>query len=142
MTTSDTNTFKLIPHHGGISVPDLEASINWYRDMLGFELEKRGEIPPAKAKYAFVRQGDFRIELFEVEGSRPMPEYRHIPNQDIGVHGTKHIAFEVEDLRALLDHLREKGVDIAMDLFEIDNSYASFIRDNSGVLIELMEFPK
>jgi len=41
MPKSKTDTFQLIPHHCGISVPDLEASIAWYRDMLGFSVEKR-----------------------------------------------------------------------------------------------------
>ncbi len=35
------DTFQLIPHHCGISVPDLEASVAWYRDMLGFSVVKR-----------------------------------------------------------------------------------------------------
>jgi hypothetical protein len=34
-------------HHGGVSVPDLEASIRWYREVLGFEVEHRFEIPKA-----------------------------------------------------------------------------------------------
>jgi catechol 2,3-dioxygenase-like lactoylglutathione lyase family enzyme len=39
--------------HGGVSVPDLEASIRWYRDVLGFEVEHRFEIPKARATEHF-----------------------------------------------------------------------------------------
>ena len=41
MPKSKIDAFQLIPHHCGISVPDLDASIAWYRDMLGFSVEKR-----------------------------------------------------------------------------------------------------
>jgi len=41
MPKSKIDTFQLIPHHCGISVPDLEASVAWYRDMLGFSVVKR-----------------------------------------------------------------------------------------------------
>lgn len=136
---TSAKSFKLTPHHGGLSVPNLEASIAWYRDILGFDLEKTGEIPPAHARYAFLARDAFRIELIEVAGAHPMPDDRRYPNQDIATHGTKHLAFIVEDLRGLLANLKEKGVDVAMDLFEIDNSYVTFIRDNSGILIELIE---
>ena len=33
--------FDLKPHHCGISVPDLETSVAWYRDMLGFSVKAR-----------------------------------------------------------------------------------------------------
>ena len=140
MTNSTTDILKLKPLHLGISVPDLEASIVWYRDMLGFSLEQRGFIEPANAKIAFIKNGDFSIELFEVAGAEPMPDSRRYPNQDIATHGTKHIAFEVQDIRKLIDTLKQKGVEVAMDIFKMENTLAAFIRDNSGVLIEFIEY--
>ena len=61
-----------------------------------------------------------------------MPESRRYPNQDIATHGTKHIAFEVPDVSSTMDYLEERGVDIAM-------RDPAFIRDNSGILIELID---
>ena len=43
-------------HHGGVSVPSLEAAIDWYGDVLGFELEKRFYIEAANAKASLLRQ--------------------------------------------------------------------------------------
>ena len=140
MAKVKTDSFELKPHHCGISVPDLEASIAWYRDLLGFSVEKRGTIDAANAKFAYMKHGDFCIELFEIAGATPMPEYRRYPNQDIATHGTKHIAFEVQDLRKLMDTLKQKGVDVAMDLFVMENTLVAFIRDNSGILIEFIEY--
>ena len=37
-------------HHGGVSVPDLAAAVVWYRDMLGFEEERRFHIDRAKRR--------------------------------------------------------------------------------------------
>ena len=140
MNKLTTDIYKLRPHHCGISVPDLETSIAWYRDMLGFSVEKRLTLEEAHAKIAFMKHGDFCIELFEVAGATPMPESRRYPNQDIATHGTKHIAFEVQDLRKLMDTLKQRGVDVAMDVHVMEDTLMAFIRDNSGILIELIEY--
>jgi len=33
-------------HHGGVSVPDLDAAIAWWHDVLGFEVARRFPIVP------------------------------------------------------------------------------------------------
>lgn len=138
--SSPAEPFGLKPHHLGISVPNLEASVAWYRDMLGFSLDTYSAVEAANAKIAFMKRGDFRIELFEVEDAAPLPDYRLYPDRDIATHGTKHIAFEVEDLRGLMDSLKGRGVDVAMDIFPMEDTISAFIRDNSGVLIELLQY--
>lgn len=140
MTRPEAEQFMIKPHHCGISVPDLEASIEWYRDMLGFCLESRVTIEAANAKIAFIRQGDFRIELFEVAGATPLPDCRREPNQDLATHGTKHIALEVSDLAGLMANLKRQGADVAIDVQPVENTIMAFIRDNSGILIELVQY--
>lgn len=44
-------------HHGGYSVPDLDAKIDWYGRVLGFTLEQQFFNPPARAKEAMTRKG-------------------------------------------------------------------------------------
>jgi methylmalonyl-CoA/ethylmalonyl-CoA epimerase len=132
MMKSTTNLIELRPHHCGISVPDLESSIAWYRDMLGFSLVSRSTLDAAHAKVAHIKYGDFLIELFEVAGAAPLPESRRYPNQDLATHGTKHIAFAVRNVSNFMDTLKKRGVDIAMEK-------PAFIRDNAGTLIEIME---
>ena len=132
--------FELKADHCGISVPDLEASIAWYHDMLGFSLEQRFAIDAVPFKAAFLRRGDFRIELFEVTGASPLPAGRRYPNEDLRTHGTKHVAFVVQDVRAVFAELKRRGVDIAMDVFIVEGiGPGGFIRDNAGNLIELLE---
>lgn len=134
--------FEVRPNHCGLSVPDLEASIAWYREMLGFGLELRQEMPHVALKGAFLRRGDFRIELFEVAGAAPLPPERREVDKDLFTHGTKHMALTVPNVRMALEFLRARGVEVAMEPVEVEGTVACYIRDNSGILIELAEpFP-
>ena len=125
-------------HHFGISVPDLDAAITWYGRMLGFTLEKRLSIPPIPAEVAFLRRGDFRIEIFQVTGAAPLPNDRRTPNLDLKTHGNKHLCFEVPDVPAAVARLREGGADIAFETV-VEGNPTAFVRDCAGNLIEFLQ---
>ena len=127
-------------HHGGVNVPDLEQAISWYRDILGFEVERRFEIPPAKAKVAMVRNGSMRFEIFEAAEARPLPEERRMPLTDLQTHGNKHVAFQVRDLEAFLANVEARGADVAFVVRE-QFGRGCFLRDCAGNLIEFVEEP-
>ena len=127
------------PLHVGISVRNMEEALNWYKKNLGFTLvEDDGFIPPLGARICFVQNGDFQLELFEYEQPKPLPEDRLTPNRDLQTIGTKHVAFEVECMAEMRARLVENGVDIAHEV-EMNGNKVMFIRDCSGVLIELIE---
>ena len=127
------------PLHVGISVRNMEEALNWYEKNLGFTLvEDDGFIPPLGARICFVQNGDFQLELFEYEQPNPLPEDRLTPNSDLQTIGTKHVAFEVERMAEMRARLVENGVDIAHEV-EMNGNKVMFIRDCSGVLIELIE---
>ena len=130
------------PLHLGISVPSVDESIVWYTDTLGFSVVSDSFIEPIKARVAFLKHGEFSIELFEIEGAKPLPEERRIPDLDIQTHGNKHVAFQVKDIYKFVGRLKEKNVDIAMDIFPMEDDLVCFIRDNSGNLIELIQTPE
>ena len=75
----------------------------------------------------------------QIEDAAPLPEDRRHPNLDICTHGTKHIAFAVKDVHKLINSLKKRGVDIAMDVSIMENKAMAFIRDNAGNLIEIVE---
>lgn len=135
----NADKLELHPHHCGISVADIEASIDWYCRMLGFTLEKRVKVEGVPAKIAFIKNGDFMIELFEIPDAAPLPEDRKHPNRDILTHGTKHMAYQVNDTKQLVEDLKSRGVEVALDVQIIDNTIMAFIRDNTGNLIELIQ---
>jgi catechol 2,3-dioxygenase-like lactoylglutathione lyase family enzyme len=128
-------------HHAGVSVPDLESSIGWYRDVLGFEVEKRFPIPSIPAEVAMLRSGPLHIELFHVPGAKPLPEERRTPDTDVCTHGNKHVSFAVQDVRPFAEELRRRGVDIVW-VREMAHGSNIFIRDNSGNLIEFVQEKK
>lgn len=127
-------------HHGGVSVPDLDAAIAWYGRVLGFAVEKRFWIDAARSHTAMIRKGPLRFELFEVEGAAPLPEDRRHPPADLRTHGTKHLAFRVADMEEFLAEMAAKQVDIAFVVRE-NFGKGCFIRDCAGNLIEFVEEP-
>jgi len=125
-------------HHFGISVPDLAAALAWYDTMLGFALEERLFIDKIPAHVAFVKRGDFRIEIFEVQGAATLPPDRRVPNLDLKTHGNKHLCFEVPDVPAAMAALRAAGADIAFEL-TVNGNPTAFVRDCAGNLIEFLQ---
>lgn len=101
-----------VPHHFCISVADRDAAIEWWERIFGFEPDFSFEIPHIHARGAFIRKGDMRIEIFEIEGSSPTPEERLRPNTDLKIQGVKHFCFAVDDVQAALERLFAEGVTI------------------------------
>ena len=132
---------QLKHHHGGVSVPDLEASIRWYAEVLGFIVEQRFQIAPIPARVAMLRRDDLRVELFEVPGAQPLPPDRRDPHEDLHTHGNKHLAFAIRDVDEAERELRARGADIVfVGRFEFGSNI--FLRDNAGNLIELVQQPE
>ena len=126
------------PLHVGISVDNMEESLEWYRKNLDFELVKDNYVPPLGARICFVRNGDFELELFRYDDPKPIPADRLTPNSDLQTVGTTHVAFQVPDMKALKEKFLANGVDIAHEVTMEGNS-VMFVRDNSGVLIEFIQ---
>ena len=124
--------------HGALSVPNLDESIEWYKKMLGFELDRRFRIPGHPIEIAEIKRGDLRIELFKAENSKPMAASQREPDSAFLTQGSLHFAFAVPDVRTLADSLREKGVDIVW-VREFAWGSNAFIRDNAGNLIEFVQ---
>lgn len=133
----------LRPDHAGLSVGDLEASIAWYREMLGFELIRIVDIPAAEeaGRVALIRKGDFILELFSLEAAAVLPEERRHPATDLLTQGVKHVAYAVSDIGALMAELKVKGVDLVWDVAVHDGTPCAFVRDNTGNLVEFVERP-
>jgi len=131
--------FAITPHHIGLSVPNAEESAAWYKKMLGFEVIARmNDDGINKMKIVHISHGDAYIELFEVEGAKPLPDYRRDPSMDLRVNGLAHFAFTVPDVLAAFKELQEKGAEIAMAPQE--GRLFGFVRDNAGNCFELIQY--
>ena len=131
-------TFEFGFHHTAISVPNLEDAIDWYKDVLGFKVERKFPIPTIPAEVAIIKNGDLRIEIFEVPDAAPLPEDRRLPDSDNRTHGNKHIAFTIRNVEKFSEELKTRGADIVW-VKRFDHGANIFIRDNSGNLIEFVE---
>jgi methylmalonyl-CoA/ethylmalonyl-CoA epimerase len=137
---SDGVGFDIKIDHVGISVANLEESVGWYVEMLGFELVRPiNRNPDSAMTIAQIRRGDFNIELFEIEGAAPLPEYRLDPSADLRVHGLAHFAFEVGDAIAVMEELEAKGVEIVLRPREGGGPAFFFVADNSGNTFEFIQ---
>jgi len=137
------------PHHVSYSVPDIERAITFWQEVFGFELKFRFDVAAIGGKGAFLATPALRIELWEVAGSVPVPEERKQPNSDLKTAGTKHLAFQLDDLPGALRRLDEAGVSIAAVQASpdqpmrpyagpVEKAFSAFVRDPFGSLIELL----
>lgn len=134
-------TLEFWHHHGGVSVPDLNAAIAWWHDVLGFEVERRFQILTIPAEVAMLRNGPLHIELFEVPEAKSLPAERRMPDSDVHTHGNKHVSFAVRNVREFAEELEKRGADIVW-VKEMPHGANIFIRDNAGNLIEFVQEPK
>ncbi len=128
----------LRPLHVGISVKDMEASLEWYRKNLGFELKQDDYVPPLGARICFVEKDGFELELFQYDEPKAIPEDRKTPNSDLQTIGTKHVAFLTDDMKSLKEGFTANGVDIAHEV-TMEGNAVMFVRDPDGVLIEFIQ---
>jgi methylmalonyl-CoA/ethylmalonyl-CoA epimerase len=135
----DRVSFEIAPDHVGISVPNAEESAAWYHKMLGFEVDFRMKQGDGMT-VVHIKRGNFNIELFQIDGAKPLPEYRRDPSADLRVNGLAHFAFRVSDAQAAIKELKTKGAEIAMGPIDTPGVVFVFVRDNAGNCFELIQY--
>jgi catechol 2,3-dioxygenase-like lactoylglutathione lyase family enzyme len=133
--------------HLAIRVRDLERSLCFYRDLLGFTENSRVEVvgapsallignPEAKLSAVFLERDGVVVELQQLEG---------VDGRCVGVNlGYSHIGFRVTELAALLDALRAAGAEVLEGSRYEDETFGSeviFVTDPDGARIELIAIP-
>lgn len=129
-------------HHGGVSVPNLDAAVAWYERVLGFKVLYRTTIPTIPADMAMLENGNLHFELFEAQNAAPASKQRSYPDTDVLIHGNKHVSFACEDVKALAEKLRGRRADIVWVKEFPDGRANLFLRDNAGNLIEFIQEKK
>lgn len=107
---------QLHAHHTAVCVNDFERARNFYTDFLGFELEGEldhrreqalGEVvglSGAEVRWAMLRHGTYRVELFKYYAPEGDPRPRR--QCDFGY---SHMAFEVEDVESVYVQVTQAG---------------------------------
>lgn len=130
--------FKHVEHIG-IAVADMAEADALYSRLLGVGPYKKETVESEGVLTSFFQTGETKIEL--LEATRPdSPIARHLQKRGAGLH---HIAFEVEDIHAEMERLREEGFRLLNDSPKrgADNKLICFVhpKDGGGVLIELCQ---
>jgi methylmalonyl-CoA/ethylmalonyl-CoA epimerase len=99
-------------NHVAIAVTNLDRSTALYRDTLGARVSPPLPQPDHGVTVVFVELPNTKIELLEPLGDNsPIAKFLE-KNSDGGMH---HVCYEVDDIRAARDRLKEKGARVLGD---------------------------
>jgi glyoxylase I family protein len=147
--------FRIIAaDHTGITVSDLERSLAFWRDVLGFELSHRahqkGEmaqqitgVPGAEILIAVVKAPGHKVELLEY---RAPSDRKKLDGRPCDV-GASHIALAVDNLDAILETIAASGWKAAGQPQTLTTGPNAgkcviYVQDPDGTTIEFMEMPR
>jgi catechol 2,3-dioxygenase-like lactoylglutathione lyase family enzyme len=137
--------------HFGVCVSDLERSLRFYCEALGFEraeshaigseFARLMDLPDVVVTSQFVRKGTTAIELLAFEEPSPFgPRERRAVNQL----GLTHLSFRVHDVEATAARVVELGgavVHSSRTTIDLGGTALDFVycTDPDGVRVELMD---
>jgi len=132
-------------HHTGLSVTDMERSLELYRDILGMEVEwdltikdipAFGTIiglPGVEERIVMMRLNNCHIELFQFYE----PKGKKIERRQCDI-GYMHVAFVVDELDDICRKLEEKGIEFYSKAEDLGTFSVIFFKGFDGETIELM----
>jgi catechol 2,3-dioxygenase-like lactoylglutathione lyase family enzyme len=138
-------------HHVGLTVSDLDRSIEWYGKVLGLRETMRSggsgpivselmQVPDADVTAVFMKIGDVHVELLHHKtDGRPFDRN----NNDIGA---MHMCFLVDDVDAAYEALKKEGIELnAPPLYNTAGALEGwgvlYFRDPDGVQLEFFSRP-
>jgi catechol 2,3-dioxygenase-like lactoylglutathione lyase family enzyme len=136
-------------HHVGVVVDDLAAATEFFVE-LGFELQGEGSVEGGwvdrivglegvRSQFAMVQtpDGHGRLELIKFHAPSGPGGDRHAPANTPGL---RHLAFEVDDIDAVLARLRSRGAELVGEVERYGDSYRlCYIRGPEGIIVELAQ---
>lgn len=141
--------------HIAIGVRDMERSLGFYRDTLGFEVVRdeiqatAGSVLPALYKTPHEERRVATLYWDRVPGGAFLVLSEHSDNpvsgepiklDEIGIH---HVGLWVEDLPAVYKELKNRGVEFVVEptIVKVDDGtfHSAFFVDPDGILLQLDE---
>jgi glyoxylase I family protein len=141
-------------HHTALFVTDLDRSLPFYTDKLGFEFVSRsddrggqfmddvcGGVENLRVNIALVRAGGEIIELIQILTHDEIPT--DATERRFGI---ARIGFEVEDIEGTVAKLRAHGIEFMSDIVTVADQHYSGgkaikFQDPDGIILELQQPP-
>jgi len=132
-------------HHTGLTVSDLDRSVEFYTEVIGGTVESRFSVSGeafetvvgsegVSGQFAHVDVGDGRIELVEYDPTDAPREPATLPQP-----GGTHLAFSLGSIDGFVDGLPD-GIDpLSEPRTTASGTRLVFVRDPDGNLVELLE---
>ncbi len=127
--------------HVMISTDSYSATIDWYRDKLGFRVQHEWTVPEFPGvKLAYIELNGFIIEVVETpeafQNTRTPPDL----GAALGNRGFGHLAFLSADVDAVAAELEARGVELVVPPTSFPDSGRRliFVQDNNGNYIEFL----
>jgi methylmalonyl-CoA/ethylmalonyl-CoA epimerase len=99
-------------NHVAIAVPDLDAAVKTYRDVLGAKVSEPQDEPDHGVTVVFIELPNTKVELLYPLGEKSPIQGFLDKNPGGGIH---HICYEVDDILAARDQLKSKGARVLGD---------------------------
>ena len=113
--------------HVALSVKDLEKSMEFYCQKMGFELLGLDEQESKKQAFVEIQKGGFTLELFQLKD--PVSQAK-LPD---------HIAFNCKDLKKYREYLIANGLQ-PPEILDFDNGVSQLrLKDPDGVELEVFQ---
>lgn len=122
--------------HVAFQVSDIDSSISFYTQKLGFKLKYRSINKEQREEYAFLGLGNVSLELIrdlKEEYRKPEVKKPYCP----------HFCLEVEDMKLSIEALKKKDVRIVDGPFEIkDEETWVYFSDPDNNILEYIQWYK
>ncbi|PPK70206.1 VOC family protein [Actinokineospora auranticolor] len=122
-----------------VSVSNLDDSIAWYADNLGFEVVTRQDFPAINARVAYIRNRKVVLELVQAEPAvrihRPAPPFNYV------VQGFAQLSLYVDDIATAKAQALAQGLSLVSDIVSAPDLGVQvfLLQDLDGNLIEVAQ---
>jgi catechol 2,3-dioxygenase-like lactoylglutathione lyase family enzyme len=135
--------------HIGLVVEDLDETVR-FLSLLGLECGKPGVfgggwidriigLEDVTVEVVMVR-GPGGSDIFEVVRFRSPSAGTEEPTPAANRPGLRHVAFKVDDVRAVVDRVREAGWDTVGEIVDYESTFLlCYVRGPEGLIVELAE---
>ncbi len=143
--------------HFSFTVSDIEASVHFYRDILGLKLVHRMvHDQPYTSRQVGFENALLKVALFTIEGFPPTPsghlleliEYVNPPGEPLDAAtnrpGAAHMAFQVDDIHAEYERMKALGVRFKSEPVHITagrnkGGWTVYFLDPDGITLEMVQ---